>query len=311
MSDEEAELNIPLSPLINETDRERLLSPESSKLSLSPNNGKKSSWTSEDSLKNPAPYSPLMSSKERDRFFSPVTSSIIEESKEDIRSQQTDDAEEVRRRIIPPVIAASNSNLSEHDEKEKTPRESLRSRLRKMNASKNRTESLSKHNSPEQHNSKLDTEMMILDEEYEVDQPPPNSLKRLRRAGGLRERSRRRLRRSMSESNLALRLHLTPNGSIEPEKRLNSKLFGKIAQLKSRIKEIETRREEETDVLNQHIESLTRARGEHKNTIDLLMKEVSSGEHEENAILVKPPINKSDLFNAWSNSNVRDRKSVV
>jgi len=310
MSDEEASLNVPLSPLINETDRETLLSPESPKFSLSPNDGKKSSCTSEDSSRNPAPYSPLMTSKERDMFFSPGTSSIFDESKEEIRSENTGDAEEVRRRIIPPVIAASNSNLSESDEKEKTPRESLRSRLRKMNASKNRTESPSKHNSPEQHSSKLDTEMMILDEEYEVDQPPPNSLKRLRRAGGLRERSRRRLRRSMSESNLALRFHSKPNGSIEPEKRLNSKLFGKIAQLKSRIKEIETRREEETDVLNQHIESLTKARGEHKNTIDLLMKEVTSGEHEENGIIAKPPMNKSVLFNAGSNSNMDDEAAL-
>jgi len=303
MSDEEAALSIPLSPLMGETDRERLLSPESPKFSLLGNDAKKSSWPSENSSRNPGPYSPLLTPKERDSLFSLGKSSTLDERKEEIRSQHTGDAEEERQRIIPPVIAPSNSNLSENDEKEKTPRESLRNRLRKMNGSKNRTGSLSKHNSPEKHNSKLDPEMMVLDEEYELDKPPPNSLKRLRRAGGLRERSRRRLRRSMSESNLALRLHFKPGGSTdsENEKRLNSKLFGKIAQLKSRIKEIETRREEETDVLNQHIESLTKARGEHKNTIDLLMKEVSLGEGEESGILGKPLMNKSDLFNAGSN----------
>jgi len=303
MSNEEAALNIPLSPLIDENERERLLSPESPKFSLLGNDAKKSSWPSEDSSKNPGLYSPLLTPKERDSLFSIEKSSTLDERKEEIKSQNTGDAEEERRRIIPPVIAASNSNLSDYDEKEKTPRESLRNRLRK---------SLSKHNSPEKHNSKLDPEMMVLDEEYELDKPPPNSLKRLRRAGGLRERSRRRLRRSMSESNLALRLHFKPGGSAEPEneKRLNSKLFGKIAQLKSRIKEIETRREEETDVLNQHIESLTRARGEHKNTIDLLMKEVSLGEGEESGISGKPPTNKSELFDTGSNSNLGDEAAL-
>jgi len=308
MSDDEAALDIPLSPLIGESDRERLLSPETPKFSL--NDPKKSYWPSEGSSRNPGLYSPLLTQKERDRLISSGTSSTVDESKEEMRWQHTGDAEEDWQRILPPVIAASNSNLSEYDEKEKTPRESLRSRLRKMNASMNRTGSLSIHNSPEKHNSKLDPEMMVLDEEYELDKPPPNSLKRLRRAGGLRERSRRRLRRSMSESNLALRLHFKPNGSAEPEKRLNSKLFGKIAQLKSRIKEIETRREEETDVLNQHIESLTRARGEHKNTIDLLMKEVTMGENEGSGSLGKPPINKGDLFNAGSNGNLGDETAL-
>jgi len=306
MNNEEDTLDVPLSPLIAEADRERLLSPDSPKFSLFGNDAMKSSSLEEESSSKL--YSPLMGATERDRFLSPEASSIFEESKEEIRMQHSGDAEEESPRTIPPVITASNSNVSEHDEKEKTPRESLRSRLRKMNASKNRSGSLSKHSSPEKHNSKLDPEMMVLDEEYEVDQPPPNSLKRLGRAGGLslRARSRRRLRRSMSESNLALRLQMKPNGSAEPEKRLNSKLFGKIAKLKSRIKEIETRREEETDVLNQHIESLTRARGEHKNTIDLLMKEVSLGEDEESGILDKPLIDKSDLSNVGSNNNLGD-----
>jgi len=307
MSDEEGALDIPkLSPLMGGAERKRLLSPgQSPKFSLHGTGEEKNSQLLEEVTSDSKLYSPLMSSKERERFFSSA-SSFFQASNEDILPQHSGDAEESRKIIVSPSISASNSNLSEHDEKEPTPRESLRSRLRKMNASKKRSGSLSKGSSPDKQNSKLDPEMMTLDEEYEVDQPPPNSLKRLRRAGGLRARSKRRLRRSMSESNLALRLRVRPNSSAEPEKRLNSKLFGKIAQLKSRIKEIETRREAETDVLNQHIESLTRARGEHKNTIDLLMKEVSLGLDEEAGILSKPLRANSARFTIDGNGGLDD-----